>query len=299
MRKYLGRLIALVFLLALALGVLALRGYTVLQANVPVPQVAAADFAQMHQQAQKKAARAAYTTENVRSVGSRELTAARVQYNASWRQWAIGVLSIPSVAVDQPVLAGMTETNLLNGVATYNAKERMGQGNFILSSHNMVGAEMLLNPISGVQAGAPIYLTDWRRVYVYKATVNQVVDEHAIQYLAQPRTGQPVVTLMRCSGGYDTPYRRIVQGRLTKTMTMAAAMGDKSIGQHLGLVAAPAKPHGQLRFGWLDQVSLRVCQAFLSAPGWWLAALAVIVLGLIGTHWPGRKPVGPQAVSRG
>lgn len=289
MRKRLGRLLGIVFLLALAIGVLILRGYTVLQADVPVPRVAQAEFARMHRAAQKKTAAAAYPTENVRSVGSQELAAARIKYSASWQKWAIGALSIPSVAVDQPVLAGMTEANLLNGVATYNAKERMGQGNFIVSSHNMVGAQMLLNPISGVQAGAPIYLTDWQRVYVYQATVNQVVDEHAVQYLAQPRDDQPVVTLIRCSGGYGTPYRRIVQGRLTKTMAMAAAVQNKAIAQHLGLAATPTKADGQETMSRLDQFSLRLCQAFLSAPGWWLAALAVIVLELIGTHSPGKK----------
>lgn len=135
------------------------------------------------------------------------------QYTA---QQAIGLVCIPAVKIILPIFPGTSDFALLNGVGTYWRNQRLGQGNYVVAAHNLSGQKALLNPMTVVKPGQQIYLTDFVHLATYTAVSNRVVTDRHSELLAVPGPHQPAeVTLFRCVGGIGTPWREVLQGRLT------------------------------------------------------------------------------------
>lgn len=126
---------------------------------------------------------------------------------------AIGVVSIPSVNLEEPILYGTTNENLMFGATTMKPEQKMGQGNYTLAGHSHPTRNILFQPIRHVNNGDLIYVTDKNKVYTYKVTDKKVVMPDKVEVLDDV-TGRELVTLVSCFAD-DGSDRVIVTGELS------------------------------------------------------------------------------------
>lgn len=125
---------------------------------------------------------------------------------------AIGVITIPSVNLEQPILYGTTNENLLMGATTMKPKQKMGEGNYALAGHNHNTRPVLFQPIRNVKKGADIYITDKKKVYHYKMIKREIVEPERVDVIEDVK-GKKLITLVSCYAE-DGSNRIIVTGEL-------------------------------------------------------------------------------------
>lgn len=204
----------------------------------------------------------------VSAIGFGDYHQAQTKSEAVFGSALIGALKVPSVGINLPILAGLSDTNLALGVATYRADQQLGKHNYIVASHNLVGINALLNPINKAKVGDLISATDYHRTYVYRITKNIVVEEHQTKYLAAKVSGKPQLTLFRCEGPAGTKYRRVVVAKLMKTKVTKPIK-----------TASVSRSHqaGVTLLSWCAAL----CEGFLRYPWWFIGAS----FGLLAVAW--------------
>lgn len=125
---------------------------------------------------------------------------------------AVGVITIPSVNLEQPILYGTTNENLLLGATTMKPEQKMGEGNYTLAGHNHHSKPVLFQPIRNVENGDKIYVTDKEKVYTYKVVGKEVVEPTRVDVLNDVE-GKTLITLVSCYAK-DGSNRIIVTGEL-------------------------------------------------------------------------------------
>ncbi|WP_125608340.1 class A sortase [Lapidilactobacillus bayanensis] len=183
----------------------------------------------------------------ITSVDLQDLAAAKKQLPHTLARDLVGQLQIPAIDLNLPILKVATDQTLSTGAAQYFPERPMGTGNYVLASHNFIGAHVLMHDIGMLKTGAKMTTTDGTHTYVYQVVSNRVVHQSQTQLL-QP-TKQAQLMLIRCEGRLHTPYRRIVTGKLVRTIprvavkkTAQTTFSYQSVVQRLGhkqwLVAA-------------------------------------------------------------
>ena len=80
----------------------------------------------------------------------------------------------------------------------------------------MQDASLLFGPLAKAKVGAKIYLTDGKKVYVYKTTVKTTVNKSEVQYIYDV-PGKKMLTLVTCASGEDNEVdRTIIQAELVR-----------------------------------------------------------------------------------
>lgn len=126
----------------------------------------------------------------------------------------IGLLSIPSVKIDLPILAGLSNENLAVGAATMKSDQQMGKGNYALAGHHMANKSILFSPLTKIKLGDKIYITDKQYVYTYRVTLSKTVYKTQVQYIDDVK-GKKLITLVTCASSLaGEEDRHIVQGQL-------------------------------------------------------------------------------------
>ena len=125
---------------------------------------------------------------------------------------AVGVITIPSVDLEEPILYGTTNQNLLLGATTMKPEQKMGEGNYTLAGHNHHTRPVLFQPIRNVEIGAEIHITDKDKVYTYKVINKEVVEPTRVDVLDEVE-GKKLITLVSCYAK-DGSDRIIVTGEL-------------------------------------------------------------------------------------
>lgn len=125
---------------------------------------------------------------------------------------AIGVITIPSVNLEQPILYGTTNENLLMGATTMKPHQKMGEGNYALAGHNHNTRPVLFQPIRDAKIGADIYITDKKKVYHYKMIKREIVEPERVDVIKDVK-GKKLITLVSCYAK-DGSNRIIVTGEL-------------------------------------------------------------------------------------
>ncbi len=220
---------------------LAIYGYREIQQNRSMPEINIGMETNLSAYNKEKIIKANYDVTQIQSVGIKNYTESLSTYQDNVNEWGIGKLVIPTVSIDLPILAGLSNSNLLNGVATFEENQQMGEGNYVLMAHNLMGTDALLNNVAHLDQGDEIYLTDFNQVYQYKVTRNDVIEETEITVLDESNEKQ--VTLIRCEGGIGTIYRRVVQGKLWEVTPIEGA--DDLILSMLGLTRGK-NSHGEI-----------------------------------------------------
>lgn len=147
----------------------------------------------------------------VKEVDFGQVVKAARQNNAK----AIGALAIPDVNMHLPILLGMSDDAMATGGGTMRRNQKMGKGNYALAGHYMTNKGILFSPLEDTKKGELVYLTDLKRIYVYRIYMKKIVNPYAV-YLVN-NTKKPIVTLITCADGGAN--RWAVRGRLIKAET--------------------------------------------------------------------------------
>ncbi|EMF0406586.1 class A sortase [Enterococcus hirae] len=195
---------------------------------------------QQEEQAEKKQesknAKASFNPLLIQPVHAEEFAEAQLHYEDLVNQWGIGAVYIPSSSIQTKILAGMSNENLMVGVGTYRADQRLGKGNYVLLAHNLVQGGGALKNLRQTSEGSLIYATDFANIYEYRVTKNQVVNQSEGEILDEPKAEEtPLITFIRCEGGLNTNQRAVVQGVFVSSYPASEA--DNELKEKLGLVS--------------------------------------------------------------
>ncbi|EMF0150026.1 class A sortase [Enterococcus hirae] len=195
---------------------------------------------QQEEQAEKKQesknAKASFNPLLIQPVYAEEFAEAQLHYEDLVNQWGIGAVYIPSSSIQTKILAGMSNENLMVGVGTYRADQRLGKGNYVLLAHNLVQGGGALKNLRQTSEGSLIYATDFANIYEYRVTKNQVVNQSEGEILDEPKAEEtPLITFVRCEGGLNTTQRAVVQGVFVSSYPASEA--DNELKEKLGLVS--------------------------------------------------------------
>ncbi|EMF0094469.1 class A sortase [Enterococcus hirae] len=191
---------------------------------------------QVEKKQESKNAKASFNPLLIQPVHAEEFAEAQLHYEDIVNQWGIGAVYIPSSSIQTKILAGMSNENLMVGVGTYRAEQRLGKGNYVLLAHNLVQGGGALKNLRQTSEGSLIYATDFANIYEYRVTKNQVVNQSEGEVLDEPREEEtPLITFIRCEGGLNTTQRAVVQGVFVSSYPASEA--DNELKEKLGLVS--------------------------------------------------------------
>lgn len=192
---------------------------------------------QVEENQQAKITDSLFDPESIQPVHAKDFANAQLHYEEIINQWGIGSIYIPSSIVQTKILSGMSNDNLMVGVGTYRSDQRLGKGNYVLLAHNLTQGGGVLNNIRQTAIGSLIYATDFSKIYEYRVTMNQVVNQSAGEVLNELKENEkPLITLIRCEGGLNTDKRAVVQGELITSYSASEA--NNELKEKLGLVSA-------------------------------------------------------------
>ena len=134
----------------------------------------------------------------------------------------IGTVAIPSLNIEYPILATLSDELLKVSVAKYWGGEPNEVGNLCILGHNYKNAKWF-GKLSTIQKDAIIQITDLKgRTLDYKVYETAIVDPNDTSCTSQLTNGNIEVTLITCY--YETP-----KGKATKRF-VAKARGCPKIG---------------------------------------------------------------------
>lgn len=129
----------------------------------------------------------------INDVDTATLAHAQAHASALQRRYGMGELRIPAIKTDLTIYSVVNNATLSTGVARYFPDRRMGSGNNVYASHNLVGADILLNRTKDLHHGDEIAQTDFQHVYHYRVVYNRVIRETETTVLNQ--TSERRITL--------------------------------------------------------------------------------------------------------
>lgn len=129
----------------------------------------------------------------------------------------VGVLRIPIIELEQPVLKGATERNLNLSVATVEPTGTPGEkGNFAIAGHNSRTYGRHFNRLEELQKGDELFVDTGTESYTYKVTDSYVVEAEDVWVLGDTIDGAEI-TLITCHYSKEGKVQRlIVKGILQK-----------------------------------------------------------------------------------
>ncbi len=131
----------------------------------------------------------------------------------------IGQLEIPSLGLKLPILKGLTNSNLLAGVATMRPDQIMGKGNYPLAGHHMKNKNLLFGGLMDIEIGSTVIISDKKNVYKYKIYDTVVVSDTSMDMLSDKeaeKRGKPIISLMTCYHSSKTGKRFFALGELVE-----------------------------------------------------------------------------------
>lgn len=133
---------------------------------------------------------------------------------------SIGVLSVPEVGLELPILYGVSNTNLAIGAGTMKENMTFGQGNYALAGHNMNNNSTLFSPLTKAKKGMTMYTMNKKKIYTYKITSIFIIQPTQVDVIEDQKKTK-LLTLVTCN--YDGSKRMIVQGELVKAQSIEDA----------------------------------------------------------------------------
>jgi sortase A len=133
------------------------------------------------------------------------------------RNLVIGILLIPDLDIDIPIFKGLTNGNLMAGVATMRPDQSMGVGNYPLAGHNMRDKSLLFGSLMDIKVGTKAIISDGDTVYEYEIYENIVVPDTALDMIFDEKSkekGKPIISLMTCYHSSKTGKRFFSLGEL-------------------------------------------------------------------------------------
>lgn len=129
----------------------------------------------------------------------------------------VGILLIPDLDMDLPILKGITDANLMAGAATMRSDQAMGKGNYALAGHNMKNKDLLFGCLMNIAVGTKVVVSDGTTVYEYEIYENVVVPDTTLEMILDKKSverGKPIISLMTCYNSSKTGKRFFALGEL-------------------------------------------------------------------------------------
>lgn len=130
---------------------------------------------------------------------------------------SIGAIQVPSVDIELPVFAGLSQEELIYGTGAMYPERAPETNNMVLLGHHVGVSDLLFGKLMNVKVGAVVYLRYLSHYYSYQVTTKKMVKETEIQVLED--TPQPLLTLVTCDRGSKTDNRLVVTAVPVKETT--------------------------------------------------------------------------------
>lgn len=130
------------------------------------------------------------------------------------RSFGTGLLEIPSIGMNLPILEGVSQANLSVGAGTMKAGQELKKGNFSLAGHYMTDAGLLFGGIKRVNYGDSIKI-----MYRNNRAIYHVIETKRItksdSYVTFDSQGEGLLTLVTCDQAVNgTKYRFMVRAAI-------------------------------------------------------------------------------------
>ena len=138
--------------------------------------------------------------EEIKSIGLTETLQSITGTKVNYKQ-LIGQVVIPSIEINLPLFNGLTNNNLLAGVATMKPKQVMGEKNYTIAGHYVLGGNYLFSNLVDIKQGAIVRVTNKETIFEYKIYKTSKVPANSLYLLEDKEAekhGSPIISLMSC-----------------------------------------------------------------------------------------------------
>lgn len=157
-----------------------------------------------------------YDYSNIKDV---EISSVIAAMKEPYHENMIGIITIPDLKINLPILKGTTSSNLMAGAATMLEDQKMGQNNYPLAGHYMKDESLLFGSLLHIKEDTIVKLTNKKTIYEYKIYETLLVPDTAMYMLehkmAEDR-GKPIISLMTCYYTSKNGQRFFALGELVK-----------------------------------------------------------------------------------
>lgn len=130
-------------------------------------------------------------------------------------KYGVGMIAIPSIGLELPVLEGITQANISIGAGTIKPNQRIGHGNFALLGHYMTNSGLLFGGLKNAKIGDEVVLTYYGKTETYIVQETKIVHQSEGRYMLDDPEEPHYLTLITCDGSRaGTDYRTIVRATL-------------------------------------------------------------------------------------
>lgn len=125
-------------------------------------------------------------------------------------------LSIPSIALNQPILASTSAEHLNVALTQIKPKQKVGEGNFTIAGHLSSIDGRHFNRLPEVKIGDEVSVITDTEVYTFEITSSEVIEATDVSVLDD--RGKSEITLITCT---PSGLKRLaVKGQLDRVETM-------------------------------------------------------------------------------
>ncbi|MDG4581549.1 class A sortase [Enterococcus faecium] len=120
-----------------------------------------------------------------------------------------GMIQIPSINMNLPILEGMSQENLSVGAGTMKPNQELGKGNFALAGHYMTNAGLLFGGIKNVKKNDPVQVTYKNKTMNFKVIKIEHITAEDNQVIFDSE-GNGILTLITCDSSIDGTDGRLM-----------------------------------------------------------------------------------------
>lgn len=131
-------------------------------------------------------------------------------------QKVLGIIQIKKIKVNEPIVAGVSKSNLRAGIGHITGTTAPGQaGNCALAGHRNYAFKKLFSRLDELKVGDEIKITTKNEDLTYKVTETKVVTPDDVSVLKGSKD-KSIITLITCTPKYVASHRLIVTAELTE-----------------------------------------------------------------------------------
>lgn len=120
-----------------------------------------------------------------------------------------GMIQIPSINMNLPILEGMSQENLSVGAGTMKPNQELGKGNFTLAGHYMTNAGLLFGGIKNVKKNDSVQVTYKNKTMNFKVTEVKHITAEDNQVIFDSE-GNGILTLITCDSSVAGTDGRLI-----------------------------------------------------------------------------------------
>ncbi|ERK56350.1 sortase family protein [Gemella bergeri ATCC 700627] len=130
----------------------------------------------------------------------------------------LGILKIDDVKIEEPIFQGVTEINLINGVATAQEPSTLDAQNVVIAGHSVQGVGIRFNNLSKIKMGAKIQIISKDKLRTYEVSKLYDVAPTQVEILDQHNDQPKKLTMFTCdnfnpkTGEWDSRF--VVEAKL-------------------------------------------------------------------------------------